>query len=38
MVYNHVVEEPKKNDEIGLRGFGLNFLIEKGGGGKKIIK
>ena len=28
VVYDHVVEEGKEHDDIGLRGFGFNFFGE----------
>ena len=28
VVNNHLVEDPSDNDEIGLRGFGFNFLTK----------
>ena len=37
MVDNHVAEELKENNEIGLMGFGFNFFdTDKGGDNRSI--
>ena len=34
VIEDHVFEDPKENDDIGIRGFDFNFFVEyKGGGG-----
>ena len=35
VVYDHVVEEPNENDEVGLRRFSLYIYLRRWGGGVK---